>query len=283
MRKKDDWVFQTRNDRGTSPPGLLPPLAVNPPEAGKSKPPAGRVVVDSNRSAELRWPQLIPGTLIRRYQRFLADVRLQNGQTVIAHCPNTGSMKGCSEPGRPVYVSFHDNPQRKLKYTWELIDMPTSLVGVNTFVSNRLVYAAVKAGRIPELCGYRSVTREVKVSDHSRIDLMLADGIHKHCYVEIKNCTLVDNRVARFPDAVTTRGLKHIQELQALVNSKCRCVMFYFIQRMDARLFKPADDIDPDYGAGLRKAVKRGIEIIAYDVRIDLNRIRLNRRIPCEL
>ena len=105
----------------------------------------------------------------------------------------------------------------------------------------------------------------------------------KRCYVEIKNCTLVDNRVALFPDAVTSRGLKHITELEAMVDSGCRCVMFYFIQRMDAAAFKPADHIDPEYGKGLRRAVERGLEILAYDVAIDLNGIKLNRKIPYEL
>ncbi len=231
----------------------------------------------------LKWPNLIPGTLIKRYQRFLTDVKLNDGKIVTAHCPNTGSMKGCCEPGRPVYLSFHDNPKRKLKYTWELIEMPTSLVGVNTLVPNRLVFESVKAGVVPELSGYETVEREVKISARSRVDLALTAGDRKRCYVEIKNCTLVDNRAALFPDAVTSRGLKHITELRAMVDNGCRCVMFYFIQRMDAAVFKPADHIDPKYGEGLRSAVKRGLEILAYDVAIDLNGIKLNRKIPYEL
>ena len=228
----------------------------------------------------LEWPTLVRGTLIKRYKRFLADVSLDNGKIVTAHCPNTGSMKGCSEPGHPVYLSLHDNPKRKLKYTWELIEMPTSLVGVNTLVPNRLVFQAAEAGLISELVGYETVEREVKIGSHSRIDLRLSDGQKGCCYVEIKNCSLVDNGVAMFPDAVTSRGLKHLKELEIIVKSGCRCVMFFFIQRMDARVFKPADHIDPDYGNGLRRAVNRGVEILIYDVTVDLTGIKLNRRIP---
>ena len=238
---------------------------------------------ETNKFNGLGWPELIPGTLIKRYKRFLADVKLKDGTVVTAHCPNTGSMKGCSEPGRPVYLSFHDNPKRKLKYTWELIEMPTSLVGVNTLVPNRLVFESVKAGGVPELAGYEAVEREIKINDHTRLDLLLTGANGQRCYGEIKNCTLVNDGVASFPDAVTARGLKHITELEALVDSGHRGVMFYFIQRMDARVFKPADHIDPEYGKGLRRAVLGGVEILVYDVSIDLKGIKLNRKIPCQL
>jgi sugar fermentation stimulation protein A len=231
----------------------------------------------------LPWPKLIPGTLIKRYKRFLADVKLKDGAVVTAHCPNTGSMQGCSEPGRPVYLSLHDNPKRKLKYTWELIKMPTSLVGTNTLVPNRLVFESVKAGLVPELAGYEVVDREVKINDHTRLDLMLTGTDGQRCYGEIKNCTLVNDGVASFPDAVTARGLKHLRELETLVSSGHRGVMFYVIQRMDATVFKPADQIDPEYGTGLRRAVRSGVEILVYDVSIDLKEIRLNRRIQCQL
>ena len=231
----------------------------------------------------LQWPELIQGTLIKRYKRFLADVELNDGTIVTAHCPNTGSMAGCSKPGRPVYLSSHNNPKRKLKYTWELIKMPTSLVGVNTLVPNRLVVESIKAGVVPELSGYDSVDREVKINEHTRLDFVLTSHGKKSCYGEIKNCTLVNDGVAAFPDAVTARGLKHINELEALVESGHRCVMFYFIQRMDARVFNPADHIDPEYGKGLRRAVRNGVEMLAYDVQIDLKGIRLNQRIPCQL
>ena len=231
----------------------------------------------------LLWPELVGGILVKRYKRFLADVKLDNGTLVTAHCPNTGRMQGCSEPGRPVYLSRHDSPKRKLKYTWELIRMPGSLVGINTLVPNRLVFQAAQAGLIPELGGYNAAVREVNIESGSRIDLLLCNGQKDRCYVEIKSCTLVEDGTALFPDAVTARGLKHLKELETLVKAGCRCVMFYFIQRMDARIFRPADGIDADYGRGLRRAVDRGIEMLAYDVSIDLSGIRLNRKIPCAL
>ena len=237
----------------------------------------------SNRTGLIRWPKLIRGKLIRRYKRFLVDVQLKTGEIVTAHCPNTGSMQGCSEAGRPVYLSLHDNPKRKLKYTWELIEMPTSMVGVNTLVPNRLVYHAAADGLIPELSGYKTVQREVKIGSNSRIDLLLSNGPQNRCYVEIKNCTLVDDGAALFPDAVTSRGLKHLAELEALVDSGCRGVMFYLIQRLDAKVFKTADHIDPNYGKALRRAIRHGLEVFAYDVAIDLAGISLKRRLPYEL
>ena len=231
----------------------------------------------------LTWPELIPGTLLKRFKRFLADVKLETGEIVTAHCPNTGSMKGCSEPGRTIYLSSHNNPKRKYKYTWELIAMPTSLVGVNTLVPNRLVFKSIDQKLIPELSQYTHIQREVKIGEHSRIDLMLTDDNARRCYVEIKNCTLVNETVAQFPDAVTSRGLKHINELENLTAAGHRCMMFYFIQRMDAQVFRPADHIDPKYGRRLRQAVGNGIEVLAYDVQIDLQGIELNKKIPCDL
>lgn len=230
----------------------------------------------------LPWPRLIQGTLIRRYKRFLADVKLRNGHVVTAHCPNSGSMDTCSEPGRPVFLSSHNHPRRKLRYTWEIIRMPDSLVGVNTLVPNRLVRQGAEENAIRELSGYVRVRPEVKVGRDSRIDLLL-EREDEHCYVEIKNCTLVRDGTASFPDAVTTRGLKHLVELQNLVRTGHRAVIFFLIQRMDAERFAPADGIDPAYGAELRKARANGVEILAYDVRLDLDRIRLRRSVPCRL
>lgn len=241
------------------------------------------MVSETQPNGGIKWPELIPGTLIKRYKRFLADVRLSNGDIVTAHCPNSGSMKACSEPGRPVYLSFHDNPKRKLKYTWEIIDMESSLVGVNTNVPNRLVKSSILAGVVPELTGYETVTSEVKVSDHSRLDLVLSDPRKKECFIEIKNCSLVNQGHAQFPDAVTTRGLKHIHELESLLQQGNRCVMFYLIQRMDAERFSPADHIDPAYGEGLRQAVKRGVEVLVYDTAITLQTISINNKVPCNL
>lgn len=231
----------------------------------------------------LIWPKLIPGKLVKRYKRFLADVKLDSGEIVTAHCSNSGTMKACSEPGRPVYLTYHDHPGRKLKYTWEIIRMPTSLVGVNTLVPNRLLFSAVKEGAVRELSGYGEVKSEVNSGSGSRIDLLLTHFDRPPCYIEIKNCTLVTEGLAKFPDAVTQRGRKHLIELQRLVSEGCRAVMFYLIQRMDAETFAPADDIDPAYGRELRHAVKSGVEVLAYDVGIDLEKIVLNRRIPLRL
>jgi len=230
-----------------------------------------------------QWPELIPGTLVRRYKRFLADIQLENGDMVTAHCPNSGSMKACCQQGRPVYLSYHDNPKRKLKYTWELIHMPTSLVGVNTQVPNRLTELAIASGDVAELYGYDNVKREVKAGKNSRLDIFLTSANRRPCFVEVKNCTLVADGIATFPDAVTVRGQKHLLELQHLVEQGYRCVMFFLIQRMDATSFAPADTIDPEYGKLLREAAKNGVELLAYDVAIDLECVRLKAPIHIDL
>jgi sugar fermentation stimulation protein A len=242
-----------------------------------------RVKMRTRNPTNIQLPPLVSGRLIRRYKRFLADVELSDGQLVTAHCPNSGRMTECAEPGRPVYLSRHDNPRRKLKYSWELIAMPSSLVGVNTLLPNRLVYQAVKDGAIDGLEGYPQVSREVTVSKGSRLDLAAGGPNRRQCYIEVKNCTLVENGVAMFPDAVTTRGRKHLLELQRLAQEGHRCAMFFLIQRMDADIFKPADHVDPAYGRELRSAFENGVEIVVYDVVIDLKMIRLNRKLPFQL
>jgi sugar fermentation stimulation protein A len=236
--------------------------------------------MNRKKSNFLAWPPLLKGTLMRRYKRFIADVRLRNGHVVAAHCPNSGSMEACSEPGRPVYLSrHHDNPKRRLKYTWEIIDMPSSLVGVNTLVPNRLVKLAIREGMVPELAGYDTIRSEVKYGTNSRIDILLERN-GSRCLVEIKNCTLVSDGTACFPDAVTARGLKHLVELQEQVRRGHRAVMFYLVQRMDAIAFRPADHIDPAYGRELRKALQNRVEILVYDVMLNLKGIRLNQPLP---
>jgi sugar fermentation stimulation protein A len=228
---------------------------------------------------QLKWPRLIRGTLIKRYKRFMADVKLRNGHVVTAHCPNSGSMLECSEQGRTVYLSRHNNPNRRLKYTWEMIEMPTSLVGVNTLIPNKLVKTSILTDKIQELSGFDRGRSEIKYGGNSRIDLLLEKG-ESQCFVEVKNCTLVTDGVACFPDAVTSRGLKHLKELQQQVRLGDRSVMFFLVQRMDAKVFKPADYIDPAYGKELRKAVRNGVEIMVYDVSLDLKGIRLNCPLP---
>ncbi len=228
-------------------------------------------------------PPLIRGELIKRYKRFLADVKLDTGEVITVHCPNSGSMKGCAIEGAPVWLSTSDNPKRKYPHTWELIQAPTTLIGINTLVPNRLVKLAVENNLIEELSGYESVRAEVKTSEHTRLDLLLQSGEDEKCYVEIKNCTLVEDSVAMFPDAVTTRGQKHLQELEDLVASGYRGVIFYLIQRTDAKKFKPADAIDPVYGEKLRRAVKNGVEIVTRDVVMDQKMICIGQKIQVDL
>ena len=226
-------------------------------------------------------PPLIKGKLIKRYKRFLADIELENGEVVTAHCPNSGSMKGCARPGAEAWISQSTNPKRKLKYTWELTRIDGTFIGINTLVPNRLVKASVENDLLPELSGYSRVTSEVKTSEHTRLDLMLEADNKKPCFVEIKNCTLVENGVARFPDTVTTRGQKHIQELVALAAGGHRAVLFFLVQRTGADTFTPAADIDPEYAEKLMQARLKGVEIIIRDVVFNLDAdpalIRLDR------
>lgn len=238
---------------------------------------------NNERNIGLPWPALVEGVLLKRYKRFLADIKLADGSVITAHCPNSGSMKECAESGRTVYLSYHDSPKRKLKYTWELIDMPTSLTGTNTLVPNRLVYQSIIEESIEELNGYDSIQKEVAIGNGSRLDLLLSGNGKNKCFIEIKNCTLVTDGVAYFPDAVTARGLKHLRALETLLSKNCRCVMFYLVQRMDAKVFKPADHIDSEYGQALRDVKRAGVEILVYDVIIDLERIALGNRLPYEL
>lgn len=233
--------------------------------------------------SSIYWPKLSRGILLKRYKRFLADIKLDDGKLITAHCANSGSMKNCSEPGRPVFVSHHDNPKRKLKYTWELIEMENGLVGVNTGWPNKLVMKGIASGQVKELSHYTNIKPEVKVGAHSRLDILLTNEVDRPCYVEVKNCTMVNDGIASFPDAVTTRGRKHLVELQNLAKDDVRCVMFFLVQRTDANLFKPADNIDVEYGKELRRAHKNGIEILVYDVSIDLEKIGINKPLPFEL
>jgi sugar fermentation stimulation protein A len=228
----------------------------------------------------MKLPQpLHPGTLIRRYKRFLADVELATGETVTAHCPNTGSMKGCILTGNPVLLSFNDSPHRKLRYTWEMVKVNSLWVGINTGLSNKLTYEAIEKGTIRELAGYETIRPEVKYGVNSRIDLLLS-GSPGLCYVEVKNVTLVKGDVALFPDAVTQRGQKHLHELMRMVQAGNRGVIFFVVQRGDACCLSPADEIDPEYGRLLRLAVKNGVEAIAYQAEVHPHEIVLARMLP---
>jgi sugar fermentation stimulation protein A len=236
-----------------------------------------------NKAGRIPLPPLIPGVLVKRYKRFLADVRLETGEIVTAHCPNSGSMKACADPGRPVYLSRATNPKRKLAYTWELIRMPDSLVGVNTLLPNRLVRKAIACGQIEPLRGYPEIKREVGIGGRSRIDLMLSGGDLPRCYVEVKNCTWVQGGLARFPDAVTERGRKHMAALQDLVAQGFRAAVFFLIQRMDAKTFRPARELDPAYADALGNAAAAGVKVLAYDVDLTLEYIEIRQPVTVRI
>ncbi len=225
---------------------------------------------------------LIKGTLIKRYKRFLADVTLENGDQTTAHTPNTGSMKGCSDPGSTVWLRDTKNPDRKYPLSWEMVETkPDVLVGINTILSNSLVAEAIENGITSELQGYDLIRREVKYGEeNSRIDLLLECDHKPDCYVEVKNVTLVEEDIAYFPDAVTKRGSKHLRELQAMVKQGKRAVIFYCIQRNDVREFQPADEIDPEYGRLLREAISGGVEALAYTAKISPQEIELITNVP---
>ena len=226
--------------------------------------------------------KLIPGILIQRYKRFLADVKLDSGETVTAHCPNSGSMKSCKEPGWKVLLSQSDNPKRKLKYTWEMVHNEKCWIGINTHLANKLAVEAIYNGTIAELQGYESLRTEVKYGQNSRIDILLASG-EKKCYVEVKNVTLVEDGFYKFPDAVTTRGQKHLRELQEMMRQGHRAVMLYVIQRNDGGIFKPAAEIDPVYSRSLQEAYANGVEILPCLANVSEDEIYLQKIIPFEL
>ncbi|WP_404379702.1 DNA/RNA nuclease SfsA [Caenispirillum salinarum] len=228
---------------------------------------------------------LIRGTLIKRYKRFLADVTLADGTVVTAHTANSGSMKGCAEPGSAVWLSPADNPNRKLKYTWEIVQVDGGgLVGINTSWPNALVADACASGVIPELCGYDTVRREVKYGKNSRIDVLLEKSeTGEKCYVEVKNVTLARDGHAEFPDAVTARGAKHLVEMTDMVAEGHRAVMVYLVQREDCRAFRVAADIDPAYEKALALAMSQGVEALCYACTVTPEAITVARPLPLNL
>jgi sugar fermentation stimulation protein A len=228
---------------------------------------------------------LIPGILIQRYKRFLADVTIAGGVTVTATCPNTGSMLGLTKPGSTVWLSESDAPTRKYRHTWEMIEADLGkgpqLVGINTVRPNRLVGEAIEAGSIPELAGYASLRREVKYGINSRIDLLLTGGPDpRPCYVEIKNVHLMRaHGHAEFPDSKTERGAKHLRELAGMVAEGHRAVMMFLVQRGDAERFSLAADIDPAYAAAFQTAAASGVEMLSYRCRMSPFEIAVDKRI----
>lgn len=224
---------------------------------------------------------LIKGTLVQRYKRFLSDIELADtGEVVVAHCANSGSMLSVKEPGSEVWLSLARNPDRKLKYTWELVRVGRSLVGINTMYPNAIVAEAIEKGLIEELAGYGSLRREVKYGVNSRIDILLEDDDQPPCFVEIKNVTLRRGKQAEFPDAVTSRGAKHLGELSNEVKAGNRAVMLYLVQRNDCQSFDIARDIDPTYDAALIKARKVGVEVLVCSCRVTTKGVDIVGRLP---
>jgi len=225
---------------------------------------------------------LLPATLIRRYKRFLADVRLADGSLLTVHCPNSGSMAGCGEEGRPVLLSRSDNPRRKYAYTWELVHVNNGWVGINTGRTNHLAREAFAAGVVGEVGPVDEIRAEVKVSDHSRLDFLLRQG-DRRIYVEVKNCTLVENGAAMFPDAVTSRGARHLEELVTLHRAGHGAVIFFCVQRGDGEYFSPAAHVDPLYAATLRRVVGEGVMALAYRAEVGPEAIRVTKSMPVRL
>ena len=227
---------------------------------------------------------LIPGILLRRYKRFLADVRLENGATTTVHTANTGSMLGCAEPGSRVWLSRASNPERKYSLSWEIVETTTNvLVGINTALPNRLVREAIEQGVVTELQGYPRIRAEVVFGDErSRVDLLLERDLdNARCYVEVKNVTAsIDQGIALFPDAVSARGAKHLRELMGVVAQGHRGVLCFCVQRADVHEVRPFDTLDPLYGATLRLALAAGVEAMAYRADVAVTGISLRHPLP---
>ncbi|PWR23927.1 DNA/RNA nuclease SfsA [Zavarzinia compransoris] len=228
---------------------------------------------------------LVPARLIRRYKRFLADVVLDTGETVTAHCANPGSMLGLAPEGARVFLSPARDPKRKLRWSWRLVEIGGALVGIDTGLANVVVAEAVAAGRIPALAGYGDLRREVPYGRNSRIDLLLSDAAAggPDCLVEVKSVTLSRRPgLAEFPDSVTARGAKHLDELAEAVAGGRRAVLLYLVQRTDATRFAVAADIDPAYDRAYRDARARGVEVLCHACRIDPAGITLDRALPVD-
>lgn len=227
-------------------------------------------------------PPFEEAILLKRYKRFLTDIRLDTGEELTIHCPNTGSMKNCWVAETPCWFSRSNNPKRKLPGTLEISTTPEGdLVGVNTQRPNHLVREGIENGTIAELQGYDSIKPEVKYGEeNSRIDLLLSKS-DQQCYVEVKNTTLgVGNGRVLFPDAVTSRGAKHLRELMKMVEEGHRAVLVFCVQHSGVKEVGPADDIDPEYGRILREAIAAGVEVLAYGCRLTPHEIVVTQRLP---
>jgi sugar fermentation stimulation protein A len=232
----------------------------------------------------MRFPDpLIRATLVKRYKRFLADMRFEDGSEITAHCANPGAMTGLAEPGLEAWLSPARNPERKLRWSWELARIDGRLVGINTAWPNAIVTEAIEAGDIPELAGYEGLRREVRYGKNSRIDMLLEDDDRPACYVEVKNVHLKRAEPAEFPDAVTKRGAKHLEELGDMVEAGHRAVMVYLVQREDCDTFALAGDIDPAYQTAFVRARERGVEALCYACRLSTEEIIVDRPLPLRL
>jgi sugar fermentation stimulation protein A len=228
------------------------------------------------------FPQpLVRGVLVSRYKRFFADVVLDDGTPVTAHCPNPGAMLGLNTPGLPAWLSRSDDPKRKLAHTLELVEADGGLVGINTLHPNRIVAEALAADAIPEVAGYATHRREVRYGANSRVDFLLTDPDRPPCWLEVKNCHLRRNgTLAEFPDCVAARSLKHLRELSAMVAAGERAVMLFVIQRTDCDAFEACADLDPAYAKGLTEAAAAGVEVLAYRCVITPSGVTLADRVP---
>jgi sugar fermentation stimulation protein A len=223
---------------------------------------------------------LVRGRLVRRYKRFLADVVLDDGRMITAHCANPGAMLGVAPEGGEVWLSPASNPKRKLAWSWELVRVGAGLVGINTSWPNPLAEEAILTGAIPELAGYGTLRREVRYGRNSRIDLLLEAEGRPTCYVEVKNVHLSrGDGLAEFPDCVTARGAKHLLELADMVASGFRAVMLFVVQRGDCDRFRTAEDFDPAYHAGLKVALAAGVEVLVYGCTVTVEAIRIDRKL----
>jgi sugar fermentation stimulation protein A len=228
---------------------------------------------------------LLRGRLLKRYKRFLADIALDDGREITAHCANPGSMLGVAIVDATVWVNEHNNKKRKLAFSWEMVEIGGTLIPINTSNPNKIALEAIEAGAIAELAGYSDIRREVKYGEASRIDLLLEGGEHTApCYVEVKNVHLSRRPgLAEFPDSVTTRGAKHLRELSRVAAAGGRAVMLFVVQRSDCTRFRPAIDLDPAYGAALKSAVAAGVETLCYDCEVSLSAVGLRNRIEIDL
>ena len=225
---------------------------------------------------------LISGEFIKRYKRFFTDIKVGNN-TVIAHCPNTGSMMGLLKPGNKVWLSKADDPKRKLKYTLQIIEDQKSKVGINTHLTNEIVFDALKNNSIKEFKNLKSIQREVKFGENTRFDFLVTEK-NRSSFIEVKNVTLSRKRhLAEFPDAITSRGLKHIRELLKAKKKGYKTYLLFVIQREDCESFQLANDIDPEYSKFLAKSVKKNLKILCYDCKFSAKGIKLNREIKFKI